>query len=221
MDDSLRLASLVAFYFGTRVAADLTSPEAITSISKRAYRDLSRTLHGIGTHPDKSALLEGTHDSLYAFVADLEEVTTRQDCDALHDAWCEDRIRFFSEHPHPERKKFAFTYGQAQKWINMTLKYLAVLGHPTVAGVYPYLHVPIDSIVYAEAEHPSAGIAVPRPPGGRAWSRLTREQYRDYQQSLRTAIATHSDGSLAPLDWEAQAWITRASSTPGEGNGLG
>ena len=48
MDEKLRLASLTAFYFGTRVAADPTSPEAITSVSKRAYRDLSRTLHGIG-----------------------------------------------------------------------------------------------------------------------------------------------------------------------------
>ncbi|MGP5004841.1 hypothetical protein ACTXJN_11560 [Corynebacterium casei] len=65
---------------------------------------------------------------------------------------------------------------------------------------------------YTEAEHPSAGITVPRLPGGTAWSRLTREQYRDYQQSLRTAIATHSDGLLAPLDWEAQAWIARSAS---------
>lgn len=221
MDEKLRLASLTAFYFGTRVAADPTSPEAITSVSKRAYRDLSRTLHGIGTHPDKSTLLEATHASLHALVTDLEKVATREEFDALHDAWCEHRIRFFNEHPHPAREAFTFTYGQAQKWINMTLKYLAVLGHPTVAGVYPYLHVPIDSIIYAEAAHPSAGITVPRPPGGRAWSRINRDEYCEYQQQLRAAIATHSDGSLAPLDWEAQAWVTRASSTPGEGNGLG
>lgn len=212
MDEKLRLASLTAFYFGTRVAADPTSPEAITNVSKRAYRDLSRTLHGIGTHPAKTTLLEAAHASLHAFVTDLEEVKTREEFDTLHDAWCEDRICFFREHLHPDRKAFVFTYGQAQKWINMTLKYLAVLGHPTVADVYPYLHVPIDSIIYAEAEHPSAGITVPRPPGGTAWSRLTREQYRDYQQSLRTAIATHSDGLLAPLDWEAQAWIARSAS---------
>ena len=134
MDEKLRLASLTAFYFGTRVAADPTSPEAITNVSKRAYRDLSRTLHGIGTHPAKTTLLEATHASLHAFVTDLEEVKTREEFDALHDAWCEDRICFFREHLHPDRKAFVFTYGQAQKWINMTLKYLAVLGHPTVAG---------------------------------------------------------------------------------------
>lgn len=135
MDEKLRLASLTAFYFGTRVAADPTSPEAITNVSKRAYRDLSRTLHGIGTHPAKTTLLESAHASLHAFVTDLEEVKTREEFDALHDTWCEDRICFFREHPHPDREAFVFTYGQAQKWINMTLKYLAVLGHPTVADV--------------------------------------------------------------------------------------
>ena len=115
MDEKLRLASLTAFYFGTRVAADPTSPEAITNVSKRAYRDLSRTLHGIGTHPAKTTLLEATHASLHAFVTDLEEVKTREEFDALHDAWCEDRICFFREHLHPDRKAFVFTYGQAQK----------------------------------------------------------------------------------------------------------
>lgn len=33
----------------------------------------------------------------------------------------------------------------------MTLKYLAVLDHPDVQRVYPYLHVPLDLYVYNEA----------------------------------------------------------------------
>lgn len=210
MDEKLRLASLTAFHFGAHVAADPTSPEALRTVSKRAYRDLSRTLHGIGNHPDKTTLLESTHDSLREFVADLEKVTTREEFDALHDTWCEDRIHFFSEHPHLGRKNFVFTYGQAQKWVNMALKYLAVLDHPAVTRVYPYLHVPIDSIVYEEAEHPTVGIGVPRPPGDVAWSRLNRDEYCKYQKQLRDSI--NSAALLAPLEWEAQAWIARLSS---------
>lgn len=211
MDEKLRLASLTAFYFGAHVAADPTSPEALRTVSKRAYRDLSRTLHGIGTHPDKTTLLEDTHASLREFVTSLEKVTTQEEFDTLHNAWCEDRIHFFSEHPHLGRNNFAFTYGQAQKWINMTLKYLAVLDHPAVRRVYPYLHVPIDSIVYEEAEHPTAGLGVPRPPGRVSWSRLDVDQYRDYQRRIRDSIADSDASSLTPLDWEAQAWITRSS----------
>lgn len=214
MNEQLRLASLTAFYFGPRVATDPTSADSITTISKRAYRDLSRTLHGIGTHPNKADLMEDTHASLHTFVTDLEKVTNREEFDDLHDTWCLKRMEVFNSFHHTQRgKKFEFTYGQAQKWINMTLKYLAVLNHPAVARVYGYLHVPIDSIVYAEAEHPSAGITVPRPPGNVSWSRLNCDQYRKYQQQLQTAIATHNADEIAPLDWEAQAWITRSSSS--------
>lgn len=212
MNETLRLASLIAFYFGAHVATDLTSPEAIRTVSTRAYRDLSRTLHGIGTHPDKNTLLENTHLSLHQFVTELQTVVTQEEFDERHDAWCQERGRYFGAHPHRDRDTFTLTYGQAQKWINMTLKYLAVLDHPAVSDVYRFLHVPIDSIVYKEAAHPTTGIGVPRPPGGIAWSRLNRDQYRDYQHNLRNNITDNSNGSLAPLDWEAQAWIARSSS---------
>lgn len=208
MDPSLRLASLTAFYFGAHVAAEPASPEVITSVSKRAYRDLNRTLHGIGTHPNKTTLLEDTHASLREFLTDLEKVTNRDDFDALHDAWCEDRIRFFAKRPHPDKEKFTFTYGQAQKWLNMTLKYLAVLDHPAVQRVYPYLHVPIDSIIYNQADQ----IGAPRPPKRRSWSRLNQEQYLAYQTQLRTRIAQKTTHS-APMDWESTAWIARNSAT--------
>lgn len=223
MDEKLRLDSLTAFYFGAHVAAEPTSPAAITSISKRAYRDLSRTLHGISTHLNKGTLLDDTHASLREFVTDLEThplpeqdaEATQQDFDDRHDRWCLGREKFFQAHPHSHKgKEFVFTYGQAQKWLNMALKYLAVLDHPAVTCVYPYLHVPIDSIVYEEAAHSTTGLSVPRPSGGASWSRLNREQYRAYQGHLRACIADQTD-HRAPLDWEATVWNVR-SGEPGD-----
>jgi hypothetical protein len=44
----------------------------------------------------------------------------------------------------------SFTIGQAQKWINMTLKYAVIFGDERIPGVsrlYPWLHVPIDNFV--------------------------------------------------------------------------
>lgn len=211
MDPELRHRNLLAFYFGTQVALYPTSPKAIERISNRAYRDLSRTLHGIGSHPEKDALLDDAHVSLGEFLIDLEKVTNQEGFNALHHSWCKNRIEFFNQYPHPDRKSFTLTYGQAQKWINMALKYLAVIDHSAVERVYHYLHIPIDSIVYKEAERPE-GLGVPRPPGNIAWSRLDRSQYECYQQKLFDAITSkHPD--FSPLDWEAEAWVMRSSRT--------
>lgn len=206
MDPSLRLASLTAFYFGARIAAAApTNPVIIDTVSQRAYRDLNRTLHGIGTHPDKATLLDTTHQSLHQFTADLDTVNSQDEFDALHDKWCQDRIGFFATYPRADRE-FTFTYGQAQKWLNMTMKYLAVLDHPSVQRVYPYLHVPIDTIIYNQADQ----IGVPRPPKRRSWSRLDRDHYMTYHDQLREQITARTDCS-APLDWEAHSWITRTT----------
>lgn len=212
MDQKLTHTNLVAFYFGSRVAVDPTAAESLRSVSYRAYRDLSRTLHGIGSHPDKKVLLEDSHASLHTFLIDLTKITTEKEFNAHHEAWCENRIEFFTKHPHPHRKEFALTYGQAQKWINMTMKYLAVIDHPAIAPVYSYLHVPIDSIIYEEASHPVTGIGVPRPSGNVAWSRLNKNQYQDYQQRLRNNIISN-DSTVAPLDWETRTWVARSSKT--------
>lgn len=204
MDTSLRLASLTAFYFGVTVATTPpTDPAVIDSVSQRAYRDLSRTLHGIGSHPEKTTLLESTHQSLYEFTANLDGVDSQDEFDSRHDAWCRKRIDFFAKHPREDRA-FTFTYGHAQKWLNMAMKYLAVLDHPGVRHVYPYLHVPIDTIVYDQADR----LGVPRPPRRRSWSRLNQEQYLAYQTQLCTRIAQQTTHS-APMDWESTAWIAR------------
>lgn len=146
MDEKTRLASLMVLHFGAPVVTAPTSPEAITSASDQVYDNyLSRVMKGIGPHPAKTTLVEDTHASLYQFVTDLEtdpliaqDVKVSQaNFDARHDTWCLNTMATFMALPHVRSgKPFTFTYGHAQKWINMTLKYLAVLGHPTVLDVY-------------------------------------------------------------------------------------
>lgn len=69
----------------------------------------------------------------------------------------------------------------------MTLKYLAILGNPSVAGVYSYLHAPVDEDVYTRAAL-VLNLPAPRRGGEKwAWSRLDRETYSAYQLSLRNA----------------------------------
>lgn len=206
MDAATQRRNLIAFHFGTKVAtADVTSEQAILGASGKAYADLQRTLQGMGTHPDRDILKQKTHESITAFVDDLATINSQEEFDQAHKRWCEKTVAEFEQYAHPTRTGFKFHYGQAQKWLNMTLKYLAVLDHPDVQRVYPYLHVPLDQYVYNEASREGIKRLT-------AWSRLGPEKYITYQESLREMVK--AKGNSCPLDWEADVWVTRGSATP-------
>ena len=63
----------------------------------------------------------------------------------LYDSWhrsVSDKIkRLYSE------QGIRFTYGHAQKWINMTIKYLYMLETDTFTDVFKWLHVPLDNYI--------------------------------------------------------------------------
>lgn len=205
MDTSLQQLSLKTFYFGSYVANhDPTNDGVIDRVAGRAYRDLNRTLIGIGTHHKKDFLVDNTQASLVKFVSHLSDVESQSEFDEIHQSWCQERISFFGSHPHQSRS-MNFSYGQAQKWVNMTCKYLAVLSHPDILRVYKSLHVPVDKIVFAQADK----LDVPRPSRRTPWSKLNHEQYSVYQLELRERIAQVTDFT-APLDWEASSWSRRS-----------
>lgn len=87
----------------------------------------------------------------------------------------------------------------------MPLKNLAVLDHPNVQSVYPYLHVPVDKCVYDEAVRKRIKRLT-------SWSRLDRDKYITDQKDLRKMVRVKGKYSCA-LEWEADAWVTRASTT--------
>src|SRR5699024_10993865 len=163
----LQQLSLKTFYFGSYVANhDPTNDGVIDRVAGRAYRDLNRTLIGIGTHHKKDFLVDTTKPSLVKsvihlpdvksqskstqltkaslvkFVSHLSDVESQSEFDEIHQSWCQERISFFGSHPHQSRS-MNFSYGHAQKWVNMTCKYLAVLSHPEILRVYKSLHVPV------------------------------------------------------------------------------
>lgn len=207
MDAATQRRNLIAFYFGTKVATgDVTSDQVVDGVSRRAYADLQRTIHGFGRLPAeaKIELRAHIHATIREFVANLGTCETQEEFDNRHDQWCEsacERLRLFAQ----SEQSISFHYGQAQKWLNMTLKYLAVLDHPKVKRVYGYLHVPVDKYVYDQA----ANAGVKRPGWPHSWSKLPREKYLNYQRALRKMVAsTHYS---CPLDWEADVWVTRAT----------
>jgi hypothetical protein len=203
MNEIQRFNSLLRLNFSPSIIEDHISLEGVKEVSRKAYGKLGRAMHGINSHPTKSALLEETHASLYEFITKLKDdplpgqysKAAQENFDARHHAWCENRTTAFNNPPRspdeePVHPKFTLTYGHAQMWINMTLKYLTILGHPTAVFNYRYFHVPVD---YTDAVHPTDALGVSRPLRGVPWSRLDRDQYWNYQQRLRSAGITLLD----------------------------
>lgn len=136
------------------------------------------------------------------------------DFDKWHKAKCEEIINFMNnsiDKSNTNILKKDFTIGQAQKWVNMTLKYLWLLNAlPT--GVKPeYLHVPIDSYIIEIAydnknKFENALGLEDKPP--ESWSKLPEyKKYFEIQEAIREAIKTNTTNETIPIKWESLAWI--------------
>ena len=102
------------------------------------------------------------------------------------------------------------SYGQAQKWLNMLLKYLYVYdvkGYETLFSPERItdLDMPVDSKVI-EALHRKYNVK--RPTAG--WSVWDRNTYRAYQAAARSALQSASDiensDERIPFYWELIHW---------------
>lgn len=95
-----------------------------------------------------------------------------------------------------------FTYGQAQKWVNMSLKYLYVMGFDDMGHIEQVIHVPVDSLIIDAANE----LDVRWP--STSWSKLDNySEYLTYQKKLRQKV---QDSTACPLAWENHARIEQA-----------
>lgn len=103
-------------------------------------------------------------------------------------------------------KSNSFTYGLAQKWVNMTLKYLWLLDMLPEDLTAKSLHVPIDSFILKKMQEDVDEI---RKDGdtykykGKSWSQLDDyDVYLDIQAKIGQIA-----GKTFPIEWEGPAWM--------------
>lgn len=172
-----------------------SSPDAaLTSIVKRAYRDLNRTLHGVTVYSKAGEeARDFLCDELFQLIRD-RTLTDQTAFDLRHQVVCERLIAIYSEAGYK-----AFHLGQAQKWLNMALKYALVCGGgrlPERHDLFALAHVPIDRYILASNEF--KGLAH----FGQPWSRIDDyDKYLDFQKEVRKKF----EGS-APLAVEFVVW---------------
>lgn len=153
----------------------------------KAYRDLMRTIRGFAYNPDHDTIIRNARQTLHASVITIlfAEINTQAEFDELHKAACNELISAFSGQ--------TFTVGQAQKWLNMTFKYLHLLDYPDVQNVYEYCHIPIDSYMLNITNYTMS----------KAWSKLNDySEYLEYQTWFRNTYPND-----IPLDKEFYLWL--------------
>lgn len=184
--------NIKAFY---RLCVFGSEADNIKAAAMRAYRDMCRTIRFRDKKSDKNSscyndALGLITTKIRAFCSRRDSEINRNEYDNFHTALCTELTMCY-----PNDVVEFFEYGQSQKWVNMTMKYLCILNEGQLDLIYPYLHVPIDNIVLdaAEKQH---NILRPR----NCWSKLKKEEYDDFQTAIRNAV------NKSPMDWEFEIW---------------
>ena len=163
----------------------------------RAYLDLNRTLHGFANHRGADSVRDGAHKLMISMLKRLQRKRVSQiSFDKWHFKSCEALRNYFWQGGF--RK---FSYGQSQKWINMTLKYIFTMGEkrlPGYATCYPFAHIPIDNI-FIDSLQEYKKVKLPA-----AWSRM--DDYGVYLQLQKEFRSIFPDS--IPLDVEFRLWIS-------------
>ena len=172
-------------YFGT-----LTNLKE--AAANRAYRDMCRTIRFNG-------LCEETRLELKKEV-NRELITKIENIKDNFEIWHKEACGLIIE--KYEKYRIELTYGQAQKWVNMTIKYLYMLNEHTFDKVFDFLHIPVDNYIF-KAVKEELGIKNPKKP----WSKLGEKKYFEYQKAIREELKKMK---YSPLLWEFKTWLKKA-----------
>ena len=183
----------------------------------RAYLDLNRTLTVNKKTTDKirknhiygicNQLINNIYDKLFYISNDGFDIEHRNICESLKNQMNNNSELLKSETSN-------FSVGQAQKWLNMTLKYMWLLGLLENKIKTEYLHVPVDSYIIKAVwknENITLPIVKKLKNGSRgayssekviAWSKWDYEKYIDFQNSIKEDL-----GNQSRIEWEHTAWM--------------
>ena len=175
----------------------MTDSNLLVRCIRAAYLDFSRTLHGFRRLPSREILRSQTRKYLQNRLVEIqtEQITIgdQQGFDIWHRTTCRELKKLWGDNGYK-----SFHIGQAQKWINMTFKYIFTLGENQLPGfthLYHLCHIPLDRKIIDNLQQFTP------PKLSKPWSRLCNyEEYIIYQKWIRESF------SIVPLDVEFIAW---------------
>lgn len=175
--DTKILDFLKMLYFGV-------TDNPFEAASRSAYTDMCRTIRFKGKNGDM--LRKAINVLLEERIPELASINSMEAFTKWHCSVCNRIVEIY------EAEGIEFYIGQAQKWVNMTLKYLYVLVPDVVEPFYRFLHIPLDNYIMEIAKKQYGVPSLPC-----AWSRISDYwEYLDYEEMLMEVIGE------VPLDWE-------------------
>ena len=197
----------------------------------RAYLDLARTVKYTYSSTELKKATVGT--DAYAFIS-VQKDRIKFICSKLiesiegypnhsggFDAWHESKCAQIIDRmnaPYGDGNKVflkaRFTYGQAQKWVNMTLKYLWLLDMLPNGLSEAELHVPVDSFILEALKgtqlfntegNKITGSGESYYYNGEAWSAISEpKNYKKLQDGIGDIAKKQG---ISPIQWEGPAWM--------------
>lgn len=230
------------FGFGQKELSADNKNAIIMKCAQKAYLDFNRTLRFKKEHDNGSnAQLKKTEEvKEQTFCNSMCDIVQKQidkllkadksSFDLLHQRACEEicsaaeGLDFLQENKNREEdnrkdKDAVFYAGQAQKWLNMTIKYMWLLGlwEDELGKLKEVIHVPVDRFI-VEAVWNNEEIRLPLRRKKRtgnynddnviSWSKWTYDEYKDFQTDLQKWCRNNGE---TPLEWESFAWIKIAN----------
>lgn len=218
---------LLFSYFGIASAYNPKSDKILIKLIERAYRDAAS--HVLSVNKDvKDDKKQEAVGIIKAAIDDLKETESQfkdgMVCHGSYDKWhetlCDKLVNIYKDCC---KEGYTFTYGVAQKWVNMTMKYVYIVYYMAASCKFLYdfgeeygniiskhrrsLHVPIDSYIYKAVKN-DLGISTL----DTSWSKISDYSiYIKYQNSIREHeyfdYTAENPCGYAPIDWEGNAWI--------------
>ena len=168
----------------------LENDEVYTAAVKLGYLDMCRTCHGIGAKVS-DAQREESFKNLGGKIKSLlrdNSIDSQEAFDAKHKELCHYYMKLLSDN------QYVIKYGQAQKVVNMALKYLFCCEDASSNPVFQYCHMPLDGLImnwckdWCKKEYK---ISVNSDKD--AWSKLSKEKYTDITKAIFCKLKSSSD----------------------------
>lgn len=172
---------------------NLFEDDLIELATTKAYRDLMRTIRSFATNINNNRIKTNARTCIKEYINSMikSNITTQEQFDEFHQEACENLIQKFEDQ--------YFTIGQAQKWINMTFKYLHLLEYEDIKNIYEFCHIPIDNYMLDITNYQMS----------KPWSKLNDyNEYLKYQDWFRNKYKDE-----IPLDAEFHLWLEEAKKT--------
>lgn len=186
--NEIRLEFLKRCYFG-----DKKNASDLDKAIERAYLDMCRTLTKSNECGENQR--ENAAKKLKEKIEELAK--SKIDYNVWHKKTCKALVDEYTK----EDSKYNLTYGQAQKWVNMSMKYLLVFGDATAMARLKELHAPIDQYVCDKVKESRLDYKQPFD----KWSKINdyNDEYLPYQKIIKSIA---KDEGKAPIIWEFRIW---------------